>query len=230
MELLSGFLLGLLGSFHCIGMCGPIAIALPKHNRLIISRIIYNFGRVITYALFGLLFGTVGRQLDMFGMQQIVSVSIGVIIILFVLTPQSYKIGITQKLGLYKAVNILKFYFGRVFKNHSLLAMLIIGVLNGLLPCGFVYIAVAGAIAVGSPVGGMLFMAMFGIGTIPVMFAASIAGNFININIRQKLSRLIPALSIILAVIFILRGFNLGIPYISPKNPVHSTQKEVICQ
>lgn len=229
MELLTGFLVGLLGSFHCIGMCGPIAIALPKTNNLVFSRLLYNFGRVITYSMLGLLFGLLGSRLEMFGLQRIISISLGVLIILTVITPISYRIKLSNKLGLYKLVGILKMYFGRMFKNHSNSSMLVIGMLNGLLPCGFVYIGITGAIAVGDTLNGMLFMTMFGLGTLPVMLGTSLIGSVINLNIRQKLTRLLPAFSLILAAIFILRGLNLGIPYISPKLEHKSVNKEVIC-
>ena len=229
MELLTGFLVGLLGSFHCIGMCGPIAIALPKTKNLVLSRLLYNFGRVITYSMLGLLFGLLGSRLEMFGLQRIISISLGVLIILTVITPISYRIKLSNKLGLYKLVGMLKMYFGKMFKNHSNSSMLVIGMLNGLLPCGFVYIGITGAIAVGSTLNGMLFMTMFGLGTMLVMLGASLIGSVINLNIRQKLTRLLPAFSLILAAIFILRGLNLGIPYISPKLEHKTVNKEVIC-
>ncbi len=229
MELLTGFLVGLLGSFHCIGMCGPIAIALPKTNNLVVSRLLYNFGRVITYSMLGLLFGMLGSRLEMFGLQRIISISLGVLIILTVITPISYRIKISNKLGLYKLVGMLKMYFGKMFKNHSNSSMLAIGILNGLLPCGFVYIGITGAIAVGDTLNGMLFMTMFGLGTLPIMLGASLIGSVINLNIRQKLTRLLPAFSLLLAAIFILRGLNLGIPYISPKLEHKPATEEVIC-
>jgi len=228
MELLTGFLVGLMGSFHCIGMCGPIAIALPKTKNLLLSRLLYNFGRVITYSMLGLLFGLLGSRLEMFGLQQIVSISLGVLIILTVVTPAAYRIKISNSIGLYKPIGVLKMYFGRMFKSHTNTSMLVIGMLNGLLPCGFVYIGITGAIAVGSTLNGMLFMTMFGLGTLPVMLGTSLIGSAININLRQKLTRLLPALSVALAIIFILRGLNLGIPYISPKLE-HKPDTEVIC-
>jgi len=228
MELLTGFLVGLMGSFHCIGMCGPIAIALPKTKNLVLSRLLYNFGRVITYSLLGLLFGLLGARLEMFGLQQIISISLGVLIILSVLTPAVYRIKITNSLGLYKPIGMLKMYFSKMFKSHTNTSMLTIGILNGLLPCGFVYIGITGAIAAGDTLNGMLFMTMFGLGTLPVMLGASLIGSAININLRQKLTRLLPALSVVLAIIFILRGLNLGIPYISPKLE-HKPDTEVIC-
>ncbi|HMQ79945.1 MAG TPA: sulfite exporter TauE/SafE family protein [Ignavibacteria bacterium] len=229
MELLTGFLVGLLGSFHCIGMCGPIAIALPKTSNLVFSRLLYNFGRVITYSILGLLFGLLGSRLEMFGLQRIISISLGVLIIITVITPISYRIKLSNKLGIYKLVGMLKMYFGKMFKNHSNSSMLVIGILNGLLPCGFVYIGITGAIAVGDTLNGMLFMTMFGLGTLPIMLGASLIGSVINLNLRQKLTKLLPAFSLILAAIFILRGLNLGIPYISPKLEHKSVNKEVIC-
>lgn len=230
MELLTGFLVGLMGSFHCIGMCGPIAMALPKSKPLVLSRLLYNTGRVITYSLLGLLFGLLGSRLQMIGLQQVISISLGVLIVLSVITPTAYRIKITKTFGLYKAIGLLKVSFAKMFKQHSIASMLIIGVLNGLLPCGFVYIGITGAIAIGNPVESMLFMTMFGAGTIPVMLGTSIIGGVINLNIRQKLTRLLPAFSIILAAIFILRGLNLGIPYLSPKFESKQVQsQEVIC-
>ena len=97
--------------------------------------------------------------------------------------------------------------------------MLAIGVLNGFLPCGFVYMGIAGAMAISSagPVNGALFMVLFGLGTIPAMLGTSIAGNYINLGFKRKFAKLVPVFAVLLAVIFILRGLNLGIPYISPK-------------
>ncbi|MCI0448888.1 MAG: sulfite exporter TauE/SafE family protein [Chlorobi bacterium] len=218
MELLTGFLIGFLGSFHCIAMCGPIAIALPKTNKpVIISRSLYNTGRVITYSMLGLFFGLLGSRLQMFGLQQLISISLGILIILAVITPPIYRIKLINKLGAYRLIGILKSYLGRMFNNHSNFSMLAIGILNGLLPCGLVYIGITGAIAIGDALNSMLFMAAFGLGTMPIMLGTSIAANLVNLNIRRRLSKLIPSFSILLALIFILRGLNLGIPYLSPK-------------
>jgi uncharacterized protein len=230
MELFAGFLIGLLGSFHCIGMCGPIALALPKSNSMLLSRALYNVGRIVTYSLLGLLFGILGSRLEMFGLQQVISISLGILILLLVVTPRKYRVKISIKLGLYKIIGVLKSALSGLFKSHSNISMLSIGILNGLLPCGFVYIGITGAIAIGSPMESMMFMVMFGLGTLPVMLGASILGGFVNISLRQKLTKFVPIFSIILAVIFILRGLNLGVPYLSPKHENRQTQTEqVIC-
>lgn len=216
-----GFIIGLLGSLHCIGMCGPIALALPmgtfKSFRFYAGRIIYNLGRVVTYAMFGAIFGIIGRNLALAGMQRWVSIVTGVAIILIVLLPQAVRTKMIYKLPFSAFTNKLKESFGALFKKGTLGAMFFIGVVNGFLPCGFVYMGLAGALGTGDFAGGILYMAMFGLGTFPVMFAVSLAGNFINLKLRQRLTKIIPVLAVLLAVIFILRGMNLGIKYISPK-------------
>lgn len=221
MEIFTGFVIGLLGSLHCIGMCGPIALALPtgpgKSLRFYSGRLLYNFGRVITYSLFGLIFGLIGKNLAVVGLQRWVSIISGILIIIVVLLPQAAKTEFISKLSIGKFTQKIKEAFGKLFRKGSLTSMLLIGIVNGLLPCGFVYVGIAGALAVGDVGMGVLYMALFGLGTIPVMFVTSVAGNFISLGVRQKLTKIIPVFAIILALLFILRGMNLGIMYISPK-------------
>jgi hypothetical protein len=223
MEVWGGFLFGLLGSLHCIGMCGPIALALPasavSNWSLINGRVLYNFGRVFTYAVLGLLIGLLGSRLYMYGLQQIVSIALGSIIILWVIIPSKLKNKIRSISGFNSFTTGLKNVFMPLFKKRTNLSMFFIGVLNGFLPCGFVYMAIAGSLAVSttSPVNGILFMAFFGVGTVPAMLGISIAGNLLSFNIKRKFAKIVPVFAVILAVIFILRGLNLGIPYISPR-------------
>jgi sulfite exporter TauE/SafE len=230
----SAFLIGLYGSFHCIGMCGPIALALPIQSdskfKLISGRILYNVGRAITYAIIGLLFGLIGQSLSLAGFQQSVSILAGVLILLMVLLPSN----ISQKIYLLKPAygftNFLKQKFGALLKKKSVASTFLIGLLNGFLPCGLVYIAVAGAIASGNFLDGAAYMFVFGIGTLPIMLAVSLAGNFISLNVRKRINKMIPAFMIVLAFLFILRGMNLGIPYISPQlQQTEITDETVIC-
>lgn len=230
----SAFLIGLFGSFHCIGMCGPIALALPvqRENRIVLisGRVLYNLGRAITYAALGLVFGLLGQSLSLAGFQQSVSIAAGVLILLMVLLPGRY----AQKLYLLKPAygftNFLKRKFGTLFRKKSVSATFFIGLLNGFLPCGLVYIAVAGAIASGGILEGATYMFVFGLGTLPVMLAVSLAGNFISLNVRKRVNKLIPAFMVVLAFLFILRGMNLGIPYLSPQiQQTEITDESVIC-
>lgn len=234
MDIWAGFLIGLLGSFHCVGMCGPIAIALPVYSnsqiQIILGRILYNLGRVVTYALMGALFGLFGNRLVLVGLQQQVSITLGVIMLVYVLLPRKYKTKIADTSFYNSVVGVIKEYFSKLTKYKNNKSLFVIGILNGFLPCGFVYVALAGAISTGGFVSGSLFMALFGLGTLPIMLGTAMLGKFLTVNLRNKINKLIPVFTIILAIIFILRGLNLGIPYISPKLvKAQTVQEDVLC-
>jgi sulfite exporter TauE/SafE len=220
-EVLTFFFIGLFGSLHCVGMCGPIAIALPIPNSnnlsFVAGRLLYNVGRVFTYSFLGAIFGLLGSRLVISGFQQSVSIGLGIAIVVVVLIPPKYKAIITQHSIIQKITLPLKSGISNLFKQGTFSAMFLIGLLNGLLPCGLVYVALAGAIASGNAISGTIVMIIFGLGTIPVMFAATIFGKFINLNIRRKISKAIPVFALVLGLLFIVRGMGLGIPYLSPK-------------
>lgn len=233
-EIISALALGFFGSAHCIGMCGPIAIALPYPNAnvsyFLAGRIIYNLGRLTTYSFIGAVFGLLGSRLVIAGFQQTITITVGVIILLVILTPMRYKSKFYQHKFVQKISSPIKSGISELFKQGTIAAMFLIGLLNGLLPCGLVYVAIAGAIASGDAISGMIFMVLFGLGTFPAMFAATIFGKFINLNIRRKINQAIPALAVILAILFILRGLALGIPYISPEISAQTlNQTEMEC-
>lgn len=220
MVYLSALTLGLIGSFHCVGMCGPIALAIPLKTSSWLARItgglIYNIGRAITYALMGIVFGLLGRGLVMSGFQQWVSVIMGAIMILSVVTPSLYKNRFNAEKGIFSFVGKVKLSLGKLFTQRSYGSLFLIGLLNGLLPCGLVYVAIAAAIATGSSVGGGLFMFIFGLGTLPMMLAISLIGNLITLELRKKITRLIPYAIVFIGILFVLRGLSLGIPFLSP--------------
>lgn len=218
--IIAALTLGLLGSFHCIGMCGPIAFALPvghfSGSGKIAAILLYNIGRVITYASLGLLFGLIGQGFAMAGFQQIMSVVIGSVLLIVVLFPYSlsHKMGVSKWSGW---VNKVKLNLGLLFKQRSLSSLFSIGLLNGLLPCGLVYMAIAGSIAVADTIKGSIFMALFGLGTIPAMFTVTMVKDFISLSVRNKIQKAVPVFVGVMAILLILRGLNLGIPYVSPK-------------
>ncbi len=220
-EVLGGFLIGFLGSFHCVGMCGPIVLALPTGNSsnavLVISRILYNIGRIITYTFFGAVFGFFGRGITFVGFQQFVTIAFGITILLYYLMPSKFKGKLSATFPYQFLSNFVKGSFRKLTKSGSPFSLLIFGILNGFLPCGFVYVGLAGAITTGDALSGAIFMALFGIGTTPIMLGTALVGKFININVKRKMNKLIPVFALILAVLFILRGLNLNIKYISPK-------------
>lgn len=231
-DLYTAFTIGLVGSLHCIGMCGPIAVALPLGNRRwtekIAGALLYNTGRSLTYGVLGALFGLLGKGIHMAGFQQWTSIILGMAMILGVVFPFVFKNQFnTEKLLNGYAAGIIRRFRG-LFGKQSLHNLFIIGLLNGLLPCGLVYVAVAGALNTGDVIPGILFMLVFGIGTTPVMMGISLAGNMIGAGIRQWVNKLIPYMIVTLGILFILRGLALGIPYISPKTEMLTPEKEVV--
>ncbi len=212
--------IGLLGSLHCAGMCGPIALALPVKQtgwstRLACS-MLYNSGRILTYSAMGLLLGLLGMGLFLWGIQRWVSIVLGSLMILWVILSVflSRQLMQTSLLGL---VSGYKKIFGSFFSRRTYSSVFIIGLLNGLLPCGLVYLALAGAVVSSGPFEGAFYMFFFGLGTMPVLLAVTLAGNVIGLKFRNLVKKLIPYLILIIGILFILRGLNLGIPYISPK-------------
>lgn len=218
--LLSAFVLGLMGSFHCAGMCGPIAIALPLHGNTVSQKVfggaLYNIGRTITYGIMGAIFGLLGQGIQMIGFQQKVSVIMGAVMIISVIFPALFRNQYSLDSSLFSVVGKLKKSIGRMFAIRSFSSLFFIGLLNGLLPCGLVYMAIAGAIGMGNVSGGSLYMILFGLGTIPMLLAISLAGNILSLTVRKKINKLIPVLVVVVGMLFILRGLSLGIPFLSP--------------
>ena len=217
---IAAFTMGIIGSFHCVGMCGPLALSLPISNDNFQSKFfgafLYNVGRVTTYASFGLVFGLIGKSLVLFGFQQWLSIILGGIIIVLLVLPKLFP-------HLNKKLNFTNSFFeklrpaiGRLFFKKNQSSLFAIGLLNGLLPCGLVYIAIAAAVATGGLGSSVLFMAAFGLGTLPVMWSIAFFGNYIGIGIRQKIRKAYPYMMVLMACLLIIRGMGLGIPYMSP--------------
>jgi sulfite exporter TauE/SafE len=215
---ISGFILGSISSFHCVGMCGPLALSLPLGGysplKKIYGVLLYNIGRVVTYSLLGLLFGFMGRQIFIAGFQQWFSMLIGVFII------ACFILGSIRKVSSFRPAN--QFYI----KVQSLVAgflryrhlggFFLTGLANGLLPCGMVYLAITGALAASNSWSGMEFMAAYGLGTMPALLMLSFAGMVISIRSRNLIRKLSPYAFLLMGVLLILRGLNLGISYLSP--------------
>lgn len=214
MLLFSAFLFGFLGSFHCAGMCGPIALALPvdhsSKTSMLAGRLVYNAGRILTYSLMGLAAGLIGHSFALAGFQRSLSISSGVIIILIAVASLLHtKINFLNKfvVGLTGAIKSrFKIYFSK--KSWSTLFM--IGTVNGLLPCGFVYLALAAAIGTGNVFGSIGYMALFGLGTLPMMLLISVSGNFFGLKLNRFINKATPYVAMAVAVMLIVRGINMA--------------------
>lgn len=217
---LAAITMGMIGSFHCIGMCGPIAFALPLNNDSSLAKffgsLLYNVGRITTYSSIGFLFGLAGKGLSIVGFQQGLSVLVGVAILIIMLLAKWGTVKLKMPIVFSTAGTGIRNAVGKLFLKKNFGALYLIGLLNGLLPCGLIYMAVAGAVATADPIKSALFMAAFGAGTLPVMWAVSFFGNFINMEARKKIRNLYPYIMVVMACLLILRGMGLGIGMISP--------------
>ncbi|WP_298484413.1 sulfite exporter TauE/SafE family protein [uncultured Maribacter sp.] len=231
--ILSALLLGLMGSLHCVGMCGPIAFMLPVDRESNLKKFtqifIYHFGRLLAYSIMGLLFGLLGKSLQVFGLQQKLSIIIGVVMILVILIPYKTFHKYNFSTPIYKVISKVKSQLGKELQKKTPDTFLTIGFLNGFLPCGLVYMALFGAIAMASIWEGSLYMVLFGIGTIPLMTTTIYFSNLLKGVTKQKVQKLIPTFVIIIGVLFILRGLGLGIPYISPKPVTEIVSAKMEC-
>lgn len=217
--LVSALIFGLLGSFHCIGMCGPIAFMLPVDRTNSIKQfyqiLSYHFGRLFTYSFIGLLFGLLGKGFYFFGFQQQLSIIAGITMILMILLPKAF-----QKFNGSKTITKLLFKvkntLGKELKKKGNDTFFTIGFLNGFLPCGLVYMAVFGALATNNALQGAFYMFLFGLGTVPLMTSVVYLGNFANGSFRKRIQQVIPFVVVFIGILFILRGLGLDIPYVSP--------------
>ncbi len=231
--LYSAFILGLLGSLHCVGMCGPIAFMLPVDRSNSFKKVsqigVYHIGRLLAYSLIGLVFGLLGKSLNLFGIQQQLSIAIGILMIVVVLIPYRTFAKYNLSKPLNKVISKVKSNLGKALKKKTPDTFLTIGFLNGFLPCGLVYMAVFGAIATGSLLQGSFYMILFGLGTVPLMTSAIYLGKFLNQTIKQRIQKAIPVFVVLIGVLFILRGLGLGIPYISPAPVVEMATSAIDC-
>lgn len=231
--LYSAFILGLLGSFHCVGMCGPIAFMLPVSRDNEVKKFfqifLYHLGRLLAYGIIGLSFGLIGKSLNLFGMQQQLSIGVGILMILVILLPskQFQKYNFSQPL--YRLIGKIKTSLGAALKKRSPDTFFTIGFLNGFLPCGLVYMAVFGAVAAGSIYSGSLYMLLFGLGTIPLMTTAVYFSSLLGGTMKKKVQRLIPAFVIIIGLLFIIRGLGLDIPFLSPTSMTTEVTASASC-
>jgi uncharacterized protein len=230
--IIAGFTLGILSSWHCAGMCGPLALALPVHHlsaaKKSVALLTYQCGRIITYSILGLIFGLAGSRFYIAGMQQWFSLSIGVAILVFAVLYYNGKRTIR-----FTILNHFHFFIQKTISRllrsaKSPSGYLLLGMANGLLPCGLVYLAIAGALTFSNAFRSMAFMASFGAGTVPVMMIAAYAGHLMSYPVRQVMKKAVPVFITAMAIILILRGLNLGIPFISPELP-EEVAKTVSC-
>ncbi len=227
---ISALLIGIMGSLHCVVMCSPITLLIgnsKSKTNFILQRLQYNIGRLLGYGILGIFAGLFGQLIAIFGLQRWVSILIGAVILIALLLFGSEKIHNPPFKSLSYLTNWLKNQFGFIYKSNSSVKGLLIGILNGFLPCGLVYMALLGASTSYTMVQSVLFMIVFGLGTWPVMLFVSFSSGFIQKKLSLTVFRIAPYL---IAILFIIRGLGLGIPYLSPTIESNSDENSIpIC-
>lgn len=220
--LYSAFFMGLISSLHCIGMCGPIALMLPvdrsNPEKKALQVLTYHFGRISAYAGIGLLFGLLGRAFYLAGFQQQLSLFAGVAMIAIAVIPERLLARYNFSKPIFRMISRIKTALGKRFRNPSFSSLFTIGLLNGLLPCGMVYAAVFGALAMSNIGLGALYMMLFGLGTIPLMSSIVYFQQLITAPVKNNIQKTIPFAIGCIGILFVLRGLALEIPYVSPSN------------
>lgn len=231
--LFTALIFGLLSSFHCIGMCGPIAMMLPvdRNNeaKKITQLLLYNVGRLTAYGSLGVLFGLLGKGFFLAGMQQQLSIAVGILMILIAVIPEKTLASYNFSKPIFKVISKVKSSLGNQFKNRSYKSFFTIGLLNGYLPCGMVYVALFGALAMPNLEYSIFYMLLFGLGTVPMMSMVVLITNLVSIPIRNKIQKVIPVIAVFIGILFIIRGLGLNIPYVSPGTTSLFIQSEANC-
>jgi sulfite exporter TauE/SafE len=212
------FLMGFFGSLHCAVMCGPIVLALPVSKdanwQNLIQLLLYQLGRILVYALLGFLVGAVGNVLAVFIKQETLSLTVGVLLVVFTVMQLSGRRWRNFQHLQGKVVAPISKAMTKLFTLPFW--GFFVGMLNGLIPCGMVYLALATALHSANYQSGAIFMLWFGLGTLPLMLFVSIGKLYLKRYLRFNSQKLIPWFALFMGTLFILRSANLGIPFISP--------------
>lgn len=211
--LYSALVIGFIGSLHCVGMCGPIALLLPIDRtnpvKAFLQVMQYHFGRLLSYAFLGIVFGLFGRGLFVAGMQQSLSLWIGAVLIAGLLIKYFFSLKAPVFRPYTRLLMRLQSAMGKFIKNKSFYATFLMGILNGFLPCGMVYMALFGAVATGNSAEGAIYMMVFGLGTVPLMSAIALFGKKLPNIFRINYRRLIPVFILFMGIYFMVRGLGL---------------------
>lgn len=222
--------LGFTTGFHCLGMCGPIALSLGLSKKQQVNyhlqNTTYQLGRIVTYSILGAILGLVGEAFNLAGIQSYLTIFAGIVLIFMAIVSFGGTDFASKVPFLNSMLLKVKIKLGKLLSKSDYSSRFLTGILNGLLPCGMVYMALTASLAAGSVAKSAAFMALFGLGTFPFMYAAVLFGNMINAATRSKILKIVPLLMFLLGGLFILRGMEMGIPYVSPKKETLKIHKQ----
>jgi len=229
---LIAFTLGIFGSLHCLGMCGPLAMTAQTHHlttRLttFYHAISYNLGRTLGYMFLGIIFGIFGSVLAFAGLQKLVSIGLGIVLILMFLFSVQPDNWISKNKYISKVYFYISKSLGQLLKKTKTTSGWSLGILNGFLPCGLVYLALAGAISLQNVWGSMGFMLFFGFGTLPAMFMLMMSSHWLKPQWRLSLKKLYPVITLCMGAYLLYRGIFSSTPI--ELNFIEALQNPIMC-
>lgn len=225
----TALIMGFAGSLHCAGMCSPLAMAVTSQKPFLINKIIYNSGRIITYGLLGAVAASFGSLFMITPYQGVISFTIGSVFLLMGIGAISGVHIPFITTGLNSFTNRLKILFNFWLKRKNNFGVLIMGMLNGLLPCGLTYLAMTYCFIMPTMSEGFWFMILFGAGTWPVMIGftwlLSIGIGKIKVNYQRITSLVFILIGVwLLARVMITNDMNNHLHLFGQTNT-----EEVIC-
>lgn len=226
---IAAIVLGLSGSLHCVGMCGALVTGLPfsvfSGSKKTAAVTLYFAAKALGYGILGLLLGSIGSGVKFVILQRGLSIVAGLVLLAIVIFP-AIKNKIPQSHALQRVLNQ---QYQQIFKNPSMRAFAGLGLLNAFLPCGLVYTAAAAALATGNPISGFVFMYVFGISSSPLLIALIVFEGRLQSKYRQYMNKVSYGLSLMVGLLLLLRGLNMGIPYLSPNFTTVDGQVQSSC-
>jgi sulfite exporter TauE/SafE len=199
--LTTALILGFAGSLHCAGMCSPLAFAVTNKGG-IANKILYNLGRIFMYSLLGAVVSSLGVVLPVY-VQYIISITLGVALLIIGITGSNFKVPFLTPL--IRVTNFIKNQFSKFLQQKRYGSVFMMGLLNGILPCGLTFLALTACITLNGPLGGFIFMAAFGAGTLPVMLGLISVIPFFAKYFRFNVAKLSVAMQLVAGCLLIVR-------------------------
>lgn len=214
----SAFLIGLAGSVHCVGMCGPLALAIPGASKdkgftFFLRTIAYQISRISGYGVLGLIVGFFSQGMQFTGVQPYFSLLSGILLLFLGF------FGIIPEVNAFSKYPIIQHFqvkinriIGTVMTNEHFSTPFVLGFLNAMLPCGMIYIALGTGLSSGNMSEAALYLISFGLGTLPLMFMVSLSGQLLSLQMRRSWQKTIPIIFMISGIILIYKGMNIALP------------------
>jgi uncharacterized protein len=204
----TAIVLGFAGSLHCLGMCSPLAMAVTNLSpNVILSRLLYNAGRIFTYGLFGAVVASIGLAYPLTRFQNLLSVVLGIALLVIAFAGISaVKVPFVTRLLGHVSV-VVKRMFSKYLHRKSHISTFLLGSLNGVLPCGLSFLALTYCLTLAGPINGFIFMIAFGIGTLPVMLGLTSVFYWLIARLKFDAGRMTTGMLILSGLLLIARVY-----------------------